>query len=75
MCPVLLTRSIECALLSIGQHCENPGLINVVKTLAINIPVRTGHNEELSIGAKYEVEAFTCLLDLSDRTKTPAQQR
>jgi hypothetical protein len=61
--------------LSIGQHCDNLALINVVKTLAINIPVRTGHNEELSIGAKYEAEAFTCLLELSHRAKTPAQQR
>jgi len=50
------------AVLSIGQHCDNPGLINVVKTLAINIPMRTGHDEDLSIGAKYEAEACTCLL-------------
>ena len=27
----------------------------------------------LSIGAKYEAEAFTCLLELSDRAKTSAE--
>jgi hypothetical protein len=58
------------------EHCDNQAVINVVKTVAINIPVRTGHNEELSIGAKYESEAFTCLLlEPSHRAKTPAQQR
>jgi hypothetical protein len=64
---------LKCALLSIGRHCDNPAPINVAKTLAMNIPVRTGHNEELSIGAKYEAEAFSCPVALSHRAKTPAQ--